>query len=352
MNKGDDKKAEETYRLATQNAAPEDPIPYLRLAGLMLHEGRKADGEHVVQQLRDKQPSSAPVAAAIGDYYLASRETDSAIKEYQRGLTIGPKNQELQLRLMETMLNSGKIDDATALTDKLLKENPGDVMARITHARILAMNGNGPEAVAALHDVIKDAPENAKAHYILGQVLRQTGDLSGAKSELQEALKRNPENQMVLYALAETYRDARHFDTAREYASRLEKLNENNPTAHFLNATIDIGAKDYDGALKELNEVQKSVKNDPLLYLNYALAYAGQKKYADAEREFQTALKMYPQYDSAMANYVSLMFSTNNPAKAIALASQYAAANAGRPAAHFIYASSLATTKKFDQAIQ
>ena len=26
---------------------------------------------------------------------------------------------------METMLNSGKIDDATALTDKLLKENPG-----------------------------------------------------------------------------------------------------------------------------------------------------------------------------------------------------------------------------------
>ena len=121
---------------------------------------------------------------------------------------------------------------------------------------------------------------------------------------------------------------------------------------HFLNATIDIGAKDYDAALKELNEVQKSVTNDPLLYLNFAVAYAGQKKYAEAEREFQTALKMYPQYDTALADYVSLMFATNNPAKAMALASQYAAANPNRAAAHFIYGSALASTRKFDQAIQ
>ena len=47
-----------------------------------------------------------------------------------------------------------------------------------------------------------------------------------------------------------------------------------------------------------------------------------------------------------------MMFATNNPAKAMTLASQYAAANPNRPAAHFIYASALATTKKFNQAIQ
>ena len=73
INKGDPKKAEEVLRLAIQNSSPDDPVPYLRLAGLMLHEGRKADGELVVQQLRDKQPNSATVATAIGDYYLASR---------------------------------------------------------------------------------------------------------------------------------------------------------------------------------------------------------------------------------------------------------------------------------------
>src|SRR5208283_4530629 len=311
MYKGDPKKAEEVLRLAIQNATPDDPVPYLRLAGLMLREGHKADGEQVVQQLRDKQPKSAVVAAAIGDYYQASRNPEAAIKEYQRGLALDAKNQELQLRLLEIMLNTGKIDDATQLTDRLLKDNPGDVMARITHARLLAIKGNSSEAIKTLREVIKDAPENAQAHFILGQVLRQTGDLVGAKNELQEALKRQPENPLVLHALAETYRDSHDFDTAREYASRLQRLNENNPSAHFLNATIDIGAQDY-----------------------------------------QAALKIYPQYDKAMADYVNMMFATNNPGKAVALAGQYAAANPNRANAHFIYANTLANTKKLDQAIQ
>jgi len=350
-NKGDSKKAEEVLRAAIQNAAPDDPIPSLRLAGVMLHEGRKAEGEQVVQQLRDKQPNSAQVAAAIGDYYLASRDSADAIKEYQRGLNLDPKSQELQLRLLETEIANGKIDEATTLTDRLLKENPGDITARITHARLLAIKGKPAESISTLREVIKDAPENPQAHFMLGKVLHQTGDLAGAKSELQEALKRQPENQMVLYALAETYRDSRDFDTAREYAARLQKLNDN-PSVHFLNATIDIAAKDYPAALTQLDDVKKSVPTDPLLYLNYALAYAGEKKFADAEREFQTALKIYPQYDAAMADYVSLMFATNNPAKAVALAGQYATANPNRPAAHFLYGSALATDKKFDQALQ
>ena len=351
LRKGDPKKAEEVLRSAIQNAPPDDPIPYLRLASLMLRQGHKAEGEQVVQQLRDKQPSSAPVAAAIGDYYLASRDSQNAITEYQRGLNLDPKNQDLQLRLLETMISAGKIDDATKLTDRLLKENPGDITARITHARLLAIKGNSTEAIKTLREVIKDAPENPQAHYMLGKVLHQTGDLPGAKNELQETLKRQPENQLALYALAETYRDSHDYDTAREYAARLQKLNDN-PTVHFLNATIEIGAQDYPAALTELNEVQKSVTTDPLLYLNYAIVYAKQKKYAEAERAFQTALKIYPQYDSAMADYVGMMFATNNPAKAVALASQYAAANPNRTQAHFLYASALATTKKFDQALE
>ena len=35
-------------------------------------------------------------------------------------------------------------------------------------------------------------------------------------------------------------------------------------------------------------------------------------------------MKMYPTFDTAWADYVALMFGTNQPAKALALASQYA----------------------------
>ena len=273
------------------------------------------------------------------------------MKEYERGLTFDPKSQQLQVRVLETMINMGKTDDAQKMVDRLLKDDPGDVTARLTNGRLLAIKGNTAEATTVLRQVVKDAPESPQAHFALGQVLRQTGDMAGAKSELQEANRISPNSPMILQALAEVYRDSHDYDTASEYAARLQKLNENNPMAHYLNATIYLGEKNYDKALDELKEAQKSVPNDPILYVNMAFAYAGQKKYADAERMFQTALHFNPAYDGAMANYIAMMFATNEAPKGVALAEQYAAANPKRTTALFIYASALATTKKYDQAL-
>src|SRR5580704_11482339 len=102
MYKKDPKKAEEVYRDEMANN-PDSPAPYLRLAGLMLREGRKDEGEAIVQQLRSKQPSSAEVASAIGDFYLSAPNTDAPLKEYQRGLSYDPKNETLQVRIHETI---------------------------------------------------------------------------------------------------------------------------------------------------------------------------------------------------------------------------------------------------------
>ena len=93
-------------------------MPYLRLAGLLLREGRKDEADAVVQQLRSKQPSSAEVASSIGDFYLAGRNIDGALKEYQRGLSYDPKNQMLQVRVLETYINSGRIDEAQKMVDQ------------------------------------------------------------------------------------------------------------------------------------------------------------------------------------------------------------------------------------------
>ena len=72
------------------------------------------------------------------------------------------------------------------MIDRLLKENPGDITARITNGRLLAIKGNTADAIVVLREVVKDAPENPQAHYILGQVLRESKDMPGAKNELQE----------------------------------------------------------------------------------------------------------------------------------------------------------------------
>src|SRR5208282_5169816 len=67
LYKKDAKGAEETYRDEIRNN-PDSPVGYLRLAGMMLQQGRKEEGEKLVDELRLKQPSSPEVATAIGDF--------------------------------------------------------------------------------------------------------------------------------------------------------------------------------------------------------------------------------------------------------------------------------------------
>ena len=52
-----------------------------------------------------------------------------------------------------------------------------------------------------------------------------------------------------------------------------------------------------------------------------------------------------------LAHYIAMLFSSNQAAKGVAIAQQYAAANPKRVQAIYIYASALASTKKYDQAL-
>jgi len=62
-------------------------------------------------------------------------------------------------------------------------------------------------------------------------------------------------------------------------------------------------------------------------------------------------MKLNPQYDGAMGEYVGMLFGLNQGPKALQVANQYATANPNRATAHLIYASALANSKKFDEAI-
>ena len=183
-------KAEQVLQEGIKNN-PDAPANYLRLAALLLQEKRVADAETVVQNLRNQLPKNADVAGAIAEFYLAARNPDAAIKEYQRGLTIDPKNQHLQVSLAETYMMTGHIEEATKLDDQILKGKANDVPGRMIQGRLQAVKGDLPAAVVTFRGVVKDAPENPQAHFLLGEALAKSGDLAGAKTEFQEAIKRN-----------------------------------------------------------------------------------------------------------------------------------------------------------------
>src|SRR5450755_1315908 len=83
---------------------PDAPANYLRLAAMLQQENRPADAVTVIGNLRDRLPKNPEVAGAIAEFYLSARNPDAAIKEYQRGIALDPKNEQLQVQLCETYL--------------------------------------------------------------------------------------------------------------------------------------------------------------------------------------------------------------------------------------------------------
>ena len=249
---------------------------------------------------------------------------------------------------------SGHIEEATKLDDQMLKDKPNDVAGRMIQGRLQAIKGDFPAAVITFRGVVKDSPENPQAHSFwdrrcLRRIIRMIW-------RAQRLNSRKPSS--VILTIRSTSRPRPRptatdgdFATAREFANRLLKLNDKNPQTHYLLASIDLGDKQFQAALEELSIVAQAAPNDPSVHLNMAFAYGGLKKFPEAEREFQTAMKLNPQYDSAMGEYVGMLFGLNQGPKALQVASQYATANPNRVAAQFIYASALANSKKLDEAI-
>ena len=157
---------------------PDSPGNYLRLAAMLQQQGRTADAETVITNLRNHLPKNADVAGALAEFYMASRNPDAAIKEYKRGLEIDPKSERLQLALIETYMMTGHIDEARKMDEQILKDKPNDVAGRLIRGRLEAFKGDYQAAVVTLRGVVKDAPENPQAHYFLGQALMRTGDVS------------------------------------------------------------------------------------------------------------------------------------------------------------------------------
>src|SRR5664279_3940720 len=151
-------KAEEVLQEGIKND-PDAPANYLRLAGMLLQEKRLADAETVVGNLRNRLPKNSDVAGAIAEFYLAARNPDAAIKEYQRGLSIDPKSEKLTVALAEAYLMAGHIEEVTKLDEQMLKDKPNDVSGRMIKGRLEAIKGDFPAAVTTFRGVAKDSPE-------------------------------------------------------------------------------------------------------------------------------------------------------------------------------------------------
>ena len=341
--------AHEVLQKGIQNN-PDAAALYILEAESLYAEGKKGDAGAVLQQLRDRQPKSANVASAIGNFYAQRQETDNAIAEYKRGLSLEPKNIELSELLVDLYLNNNRLQDATTLNAVVLKQRPKDVIARLEEGRILLANGKKDEAIAELQKLATDAPDFARAHYMLAQAYGNAGQTAQAKNEYAAALKADPNMVLAMRSLAEVNLNEGHMDLAKEYASQSVQKAPADASGHLLMGVVLARSGDINGARDQFTYAQRLNPKDPLAHVDLAIILASQKKVPDAQKEFDQALDLGQNNITVLQQYANYLAISNQLPKAFAAVQQYVNAKPEDVSGHRLLGALQLSTKNYVEA--
>lgn len=160
----------------------------------------------------------------------------------------------------EELYRQGSLGKATAAYERALEMDPSDVEAKVSLARLLALEGRTIEAVEYAEQAVDQAPESPQAWAVLGMVYDWHGEVDQALEACQHAIELAPDHADAYAYLAEAHADAGNWAEATQNAE----------------TALDLDSRSVD--------VQR----------NYGYVMEIQGNYWEALKGYQQALKIHP----------------------------------------------------------
>lgn len=215
--------AEETLRSAAQSN-PGDRQVRLELSQLLTQSGRAEQARPVMEQLVKEMPSDVNtleslfrVQAAMKDL-AAARATAETIKQVRPDMPLG---WYLEGAVSEA---EQKYDAAEASYVRSLEVQPNAGEPLTALVRVDVARKQFPKAVARLDKVIAEQPDNVIARNLKGELLTSRGDLNAAVAAFNDAIAKAPQWWMPYRGLALAHLSGKRNDDAiRVLEQGLEK---------------------------------------------------------------------------------------------------------------------------------
>ena len=323
---------------------------YIDWASMLISQGQKEDAEALLDKLRKQPVDSADAAVAIGDFYFQQKETNRALAEYQRGLSIAPKSLEIEKRILDLYLSTGQTQLAVELDGQLGKEGPKDVTVRIDHGRLLMAQGKVFDAINSLQKVVVDAADSAQANYFLAMAYLQNDNMAQAHSALLEALKASPDLPIALQALSRLSLAQGDVSEAVIYAQELVDKFPADQTYRQLLAEGLARHGETRRAEEQFLVAKRLTPNDPSVHLGLAQLYSVEKKWTEAQTEFETILQLDPHNTTALGQLADVLIARNQSSQASSLVQQYVSANPNDANGHVLLGALDAGSKNYGTA--
>ncbi len=341
---------------------PDNDWYLLLLADTYEKSGKYAEAIDIYKQLGRKHPDRIDYLFSESDALLMQGKLLEAIKVYDRIEEVIGVNQEMILQKQRLYLKLGKVEDAAAELEKLIRSEPGNLQHYSLLVELWQVNGQNEKAMETIRRMQQIDPENPGIALALAEQYRSEGKKAESFEELKKAFS-SPELDsdvklriLLSYVpLVETSDEM--MDQALELCKRLSQTHQGEASAQtiygdFLNmneqyaeartqyrAGLAIDKKnlqawqqllytesqlsDYNAMEVEAEEAQGLFPDQSVIYLFNGIAKIQNKKYEDAARTLLSGSKLVVDNDEQQMDFYSNLGDVYNKLKQYELSDKY-----------------------------
>jgi tetratricopeptide (TPR) repeat protein len=308
---GEFDKALEFYQQLYQSS-PDNFVYFDGLRRTYMNLKKYADAKSLLNAKLRSEPANVLMMCQLADVYFKSGQEDSAKFEWDKTLTIDPKNPNTYRAVAGSMADDRLFDDAISVYRK--GESSTGVMFTNEISRLYFLNAN---FAGSLHELLKGL-QAKQAPYILSNIEAQIGAYSSSKeavgqftSEMEKEVAVNPDNVDYRRLLGFLYVQEKNYPAAYTTYKWLDN-HSGSPGSELLQfAMTAYNDEAYDVAASAFKEVASLSKNNSFVVQALvgnasSLQKIGEQNLADDDRPCTTSDSL-KELNQALSGYEKIL---------------------------------------------
>ena len=232
----------------------------------------------------------------------------------------------------------------------MLKQDPTNLQALITHGMALKSGGKPDAAIRDFTQVLRRKPDFVQGYLQLADAYAMQRNTSMARKTLEAGLRVAPDNRELLMA---SYRVCLMEKDYKQAEQHLLDLVEKYPLAIDAQAMLGdfyLTLNDESAARREYSEIVLKSPRSAVGYIKLARLYAQQGQTDNAIAQLQKGLGLVEDNQTLAAELVTVWLSAERFDDALALCDQRLKANPEEAFAHYLKGRVFSRMKKYDSA--
>lgn len=330
--------------------------PRLQLAAFYLINQQRPEMEKVLQEFIADKKDFPMAHLKVGQFFARARDFDRARAEFEAGIKDAPKEKATyQKSMVELLSMQGKYQEATAVVNEILKDDPKDSVALELRSALAIQSGDAQQinqAVMDLRSLVSKSPTNHLLQFELGRALLAKNQPDEARTHIEESLRIRPGFPQAKLLLGQIYLQKGDHTRALQYADDVISTDPRNLGARLIRTASLMGLGDRTKAKGELEALTKAMPNSQDARYQLGLATYSEGNYKEAEQIFTQLRQMAPNDLRGMVGIVESEVAQKNFTGAAQLVEQELQKDPNRQDLRLTLATVLARAGQYDDAIK